>query len=101
MGKRRLSSRSRMPPCPGIIQPESLAPKARFKADSQRSPNWARMLIAAPSPSASPELREEGETTDHGDEHRAAEPADRALDRLARAHRRRELVTPRDPPDEI
>ena len=34
----RLSIRSRTPPCPGMMPPESLTPAARLNADSERSP---------------------------------------------------------------
>ncbi len=32
--------RSRMPPCPGSMVPESLTPAPRLTADSRRSPSW-------------------------------------------------------------
>src|SRR4051812_23287740 len=36
-----------MPPCPGSKLPESLTSAARFIADSKRSPNWLKILVAA------------------------------------------------------
>src|SRR5437879_5307930 len=37
---RMLSSRSSIPPCPGIRAEESFTPTSRFKSDSARSPIW-------------------------------------------------------------
>src|SRR5262249_38964056 len=48
--------------CPGIIQPESFAPKARLRADSLRSPNCASTLTARPNPAASPPPSSSGNT---------------------------------------
>ena len=39
--KRNESTRSRIPPWPGISLPESFAPAARLSIDSARSPAWA------------------------------------------------------------
>ena len=39
--------RSRMPPWPGSMVPESLTPAPRLMADSRRSPSWAAMLRMA------------------------------------------------------
>src|SRR5687767_13510339 len=42
---KRLSKRSRMPPCPGIIRELSFTPASRLSNDSARSPVWAATLI--------------------------------------------------------
>src|SRR5882762_10342261 len=50
------SRRSSNPPCPGMIWLESLTPKRRFTADSNRSPNWEAIERTAPSSSNGPVL---------------------------------------------
>src|SRR5260370_285706 len=45
--RRRASMRSRIPPWPGSMVPESLTPAPRLTADSRRSPSWAAMLRMA------------------------------------------------------
>src|SRR4051794_38790847 len=51
---RSASIRSRIPPCPGTIHPESLMPVERFKRDSTKSPIWpsAPAMTARARPSA-------------------------------------------------
>ena len=49
---RNESTRSRMPPWPGIRVPESLAPAARLSSDSATSPDWAVTAISRPSTTA-------------------------------------------------
>src|SRR5882724_4449860 len=63
----------------------------REKADCQ--PECQRLARA--------ELREEDHAADRRNEHGAGERPERPLDRLARAHRRRELVPPEDAAAEI
>ena len=46
--KRNESTRSRMPPWPGMSVPESFAPAARFSIDSARSPAWAAAARSGP-----------------------------------------------------
>ena len=41
MTNNKLSERSRIPPCPGRIVPESLRCVARLRADSKKSPSCA------------------------------------------------------------
>ena len=45
-----LSKRSRIPPCPGIIFPESLTPRVRFMSDSIRSPHVPNATTTAAKP---------------------------------------------------
>ena len=49
---RNESTRSSIPPWPGISVPESLAPAARLSIDSARSPAWAASAVSGPSSSA-------------------------------------------------
>src|SRR5581483_8541426 len=44
----RPSMRSRSPPCPGMTQPESLAPRCRLMTDSMRSPRTAPRAMTNP-----------------------------------------------------
>ena len=46
--KRNESTRSSMPPWPGMRVPESLAPAARLSTDSARSPAWAARPTSGP-----------------------------------------------------
>src|SRR5712671_5106347 len=41
----RLSKRSRIPPCPGMMRELSFTPASRLSSDSARSPVWAATLI--------------------------------------------------------
>lgn len=45
-----LSKRSRIPPCPGIIFPESLTPKVRFISDSNKSPHVPNTIVTTANP---------------------------------------------------
>ena len=47
------SIRSRIPPCPGSIVPESFTPAPRFSADSSKSPTCAATLMTTASRAAS------------------------------------------------
>src|SRR5689334_9191279 len=82
----------------GIFGAESalqrrLAEVAKLRQDADRRTERDRL--------AASEHAEEDRMADRGDEHRTAEPAERPLDGLARADRRRELVTPDGATDEI
>lgn len=45
-----LSKRSKIPPCPGKIVPESFTPKLRFNNDSLKSPKVAKITIISEKP---------------------------------------------------
>ncbi len=47
------SKTSHIPPCPGIIEPESLISPSRLIADSRRSPRLAKTEIKIPKRAAS------------------------------------------------
>src|SRR5258708_5515026 len=74
---RRLSSKSRMPPMPGKILPESLRPASRLNRDSMRSPTTAAALSTMPRMTACFQFMAANEGTDgistdvakFGDEH--------------------------------
>ena len=91
--KTRLHVRSMSPPWPGKIQPESLTPAVRLKADPARSPAWARIAIAAEiaAVAADAPAGREPSTEDYARYHGCDEAADRALERFFRTHSWREL----------
>ena len=83
--------RSSTPPWPGIRFDESFTPALRFSSDSNRSPTMPSSEIAAPSSAEQPDRR--GEHVAAADRHRQRaehHPADRSLDGLLRADRRRQ-----------
>src|SRR5262249_40140096 len=92
-----------MPPCPGIIQPESFAPKARLRADSLRSPNCARTLTASPNPAASTPPSSSGNTTCPSTATAIAPPSPPppAPHVLPRATAPNHLAAPPRPPGEV
>ena len=50
MAMREESKRSSIPPCPGIMLPESLMPSRRFRSDSTRSPHVPKMTTTSAKP---------------------------------------------------
>ena len=47
---RKLSSRSRKPPCPGMMWLVSLTPTVRLSSDSERSPSVPKIGTMSPIP---------------------------------------------------
>ena len=54
MTRSRESIRSRIPPCPGIMLPESLMLRLRFISDSRRSPQVEKIVTVVPKSSQVP-----------------------------------------------
>ena len=99
--------RSRIPPWPGSMVPESLTPAPRLMADSRRSPTWAAMLRTTARMQGLPERLgdvEDGvaaggelvadEDQQGGGEDAAEDGGDGAFPGLAGAETRGELVVP-------
>ena len=100
--KNRLSKRSRIPPCPGMMCELSFTPASRLSSDSARSPICAATLTSAPNArtpaggTRKPRCAVGCSTYSsihRGDQHAREQAADRAFDRFSGADRRNELVS--------
>ena len=78
------STRSSMPPCPGMSVPESLAPAARLMTDSARSPAWAASATSGPEKQGVDRVLAKAPQHRPNDDRADDDPADDALDGLCR-----------------